>query len=105
MSDAIQLVDATVFKKEVEGYYILFAYFSSKLTTQKEVGFFLGKSSQTISTMVKEKVLIEGIHYTKEDGKTVWLPEGIINFKLNPPKKEPKKQPYQPSQEAVKILQ
>lgn len=105
MSDKIiQVVDTSIFEEKLKMAEAVMPYVLSSLTTQKEVAKFLGKSSQTIATMVKDGVLTQGIHYIMEDTKRVWLPEGIIEFKLNPPKKQVVKKKYQPSAEAVSIL-
>jgi predicted P-loop ATPase/GTPase len=58
---------------------------ASSLTTYNEVAKFLGKTRKTVYNYVKDGKLQEDIHYFIDDnGKTVFIPKAIIEFKSNP---------------------
>ena len=58
---------------------------TSSLTTYNEVAKFLGKTRKTIYNYIKDGKLQENIHYyINDNGKTVFIPQGIIEFKSNP---------------------
>ncbi|MDD5156844.1 hypothetical protein [Sulfurimonas sp.] len=54
----------------------------SSLNTKKQVAKFLGVSTSTVSTYIKDGRFTEEIHYfNNQDGKEEFIPEGIIKFK------------------------
>ena len=55
---------------------------SNNLTTYSDVAKFLGRCKKTVRNYIKDGKLINGIHYfINADGKTVFIPNGIIEFK------------------------
>lgn len=67
-------------KNELALYRELFALSVDTLTTQKQVAKFLGISQKTLNTYIKNGILIEGIHYIKNN-KNEFIPYKIIEFK------------------------
>lgn len=58
---------------------------TNSLTTYNEVALFLGKSRRTVQTYVKESKLVANKHYyIDENGKTVFIPKAIMEFKNSP---------------------
>lgn len=58
--------------------------FDSKLnlTSQTDVLKFLGlKSRTTLKKYVDENVFEEGVHYTKENNRIIYIPSGIVEFR------------------------
>jgi len=105
MKKVIEVVDTEIFKKKLQMAEAIMPFVLSLLTTQKNVGKFLEKSSLTIANMVKDERLKEGVHYTKNGNSVVFIPLAIIDFKMNPPRLNVEaKKTYQPSQEAMRFL-
>ena len=105
MTKVIEVVDTSIFKEKIQMAEAILPFVLSLLTTQKSVSRFLEKTPLTISNMVKDNRLEEGVHYVKEDDKIVFIPSAIIDYKMNPPSNNPKpKEAYIPSQEAKDLL-
>lgn len=58
---------------------------TNSLTTYKDVARLLGLTTRTIYTYIKDAKLIQDKHYyINAKGKIVFIPKGIMEFKLNP---------------------
>ena len=102
--EVIKVVDTKIFERKLQMAETILPFVYSLLITKKAVAKFLGKTTLTISNMVKDKRLEEGVHYSNEDGKIVFIPSAIIEYKMNPPDRKPKHKTYMPNQEARDIL-
>ena len=55
---------------------------TNNLTTYKDVAKFLGKTPRTINNYIRKSKLVANKHYYKdENGKTVFVPQAIMEFK------------------------
>lgn len=105
MNKVIEVVDTQIFKEKLMVADAVLPYVLSTLITQKAISKFLGVTPLTVANMIKDGRLKEGEHYFKDGNTTVFLPNAIIDYKINPPKKQPiPKEACQPSQEALNII-
>jgi len=95
----IEVIDASIFKQELERGRVATDFIQSFLKNKKYVAKFLGVSETTITNMVSDGRLEEGKHYTIGN-KIIFNPIAIIDYKLNPATK-PK---YQASLEARRFI-
>ena len=55
--------------------------FLPNLETEKGVIHFLEITKATLNTYIKNEVLEENIHYAKQDGKRIFIPDAIVKLK------------------------
>ena len=78
--DLIQQVNNI--EKEVALLVDLHLQQTNSLTTYNDVARFLGKTPRTIRNYIKDSKLIANKHYYRNaDGKTVFIPKAILEFK------------------------
>jgi len=104
MVEKIELLDSSIFKERFDRADLLLSFAHRFLTNKKNVSIFLNISLQTINNYIKNGRFEEGVHYNTEDNSIVFIPQAILDFKLNPPKKVNKNPSYQPSSEALRFI-
>jgi len=104
MTQKIELLDSSVFKERFDKADLLLSFAHRFLTNKKNVSIFLNISIQTVNNHIANGRFEEGVHYNIEDNSIVFIPQAILDFKLNPPKKANKKPSYQPSDEALRFI-
>ena len=77
--------------------------FLPNLETEKGVIHFLEITKNTFNTYLREKVLKEGIHYTKDERKKIFVPEEIVKLKESGIKGRRKSSNKQDKLEAVNL--
>jgi len=105
MTKVIEVVDTALFKEQLQRAEVVLPFVTQILTNKKNIAKFLGVHPNTITNYIKNGTFKEGVHYTYlPKGKLTFIPLKIIDFKINPPAKEVKREKYQPSQEAREFL-
>lgn len=101
----VQVVDTKIFEKKLQKADAVLPFVLSLLTTKKAIANFLEVTPLTVSNMIKDGRLKESEHYYKDESSIVFIANAIIEYKINPPKKEMiVQEAYQPSQEALNLL-
>jgi hypothetical protein len=103
-SKVIEVVDTALFKEQLQRADVVLPFVTKILTNKKNIANFLGVHPNTISNYIKNGTFKEGVHYTYlPKGKLTFIPLEIIDFKINKPKIQVKKE-YVPCEEAKELL-